>query len=180
MHHLVRLWAHFPSAVEKQRKPEQRCTPRLKPTSTSPAFSALPMKMDGVRSTQYKCAPYCAWPRRELHRSVSSTTSRRAIAVQRGHQSRVDGQLCATKQWQTVCNNSQPSDVVGVRNSQDAGSCTLHCKSAPSQRSRTRCTMVATRIQGTATSARTEREREREEETPEEENAKQSGVNAGE
>ena len=31
---------------------------------------------------------------------VSSTTPRQASAVQRGHQSRVDGHLCATKQWQ--------------------------------------------------------------------------------
>ena len=44
----------------------------------------------------------------------------------------------------------------------------------------TRCTMVAKGIQGTGTSAQTERERKREAETPVEENAKQSEVNAGE
>ena len=39
--------------------------------------------------------------------------------------------------------------------------------------------MVAKRIQGTATSTQTDREREREAETPEEEDAKQCRINAG-
>ena len=48
-------WAHshphphrLVSSAEKQRKPEQRCTPRLKPTSTSKL--ALLLKMDGSES----------------------------------------------------------------------------------------------------------------------------------
>ena len=119
------------------------------PCSTTDHFGIDPLL---ASTNSNECCPVVPCPRR-----------RWPIAMQRWHQSGVHCKLGATKQRQTIHHNFEAASISGVKccnvhvpdHHVDSNSSAFHCERPSSQlpRPRARCSMVAKRIEWTATPA---------------------------